>query len=195
MTYKVIAVSALWFFVSFLAGVLGFTSSLVLPAPQIILFGLVVLLILLFLFLQPFKSWCLTVDVRAPVLIHITRFVGIYFLILYSQGRLPYDFAVPGGWGDIIVAALALIVAVIVPRKGMGGTIVYFLWNLAGFIDILYVVSTAARLAMSDPASMSELLKLPLSLLPTFLVPIIIFTHLVIFIRLFKVRGLYNRNI
>lgn len=195
MTYKVIAVSALWFFVSFLAGALGFTSSLVPPAPQIILFGLVVLLILLFLFLQPFKSWCLTVDVRALVLIHITRFVGIYFLILYSQGRLPYDFAVPGGWGDIIVAALALIVAIIVPRRGMAGTIVYFLWNLAGFIDILYVVSTAARLAMSDPASMSELLKLPLSLLPTFLVPIIIFTHLVIFIRLFKVRGLYNRNI
>ena len=195
MTYKVVAFSAVWLVISFLAGALGFTASLEPPAPQIILLGLVVLLFLGFLFLPGFKSWCLTVDVRALVLIHVTRFIGIYFLILYSQDRLPYDFAVPGGWGDIIVAALALIVALVVPRKGMAGSGVYFLWNLIGFIDILYVVSTAGRLAMSDPGSMSELLKLPLSLLPTFLVPIIIFTHLVIFIRLYKIRGHYRRPI
>ena len=51
---------------------------------------------------------------------------------------------------------------------------------------MLFVVFTAARIAMNSPESIENLLKLPLSLLPTFLVPIIIFTHIVIFIRLFK---------
>jgi hypothetical protein len=41
---------------------------------------------------------------------------------------------------------------------------------------------------MSNPESMSAITKLPLSLLPTFLVPIIIFTHIVIFIRLLSSR-------
>lgn len=48
MTHKVIAASIVWFIISCLAGVLGLTASLVPPAPQVILFALVVLLILAF---------------------------------------------------------------------------------------------------------------------------------------------------
>ena len=40
-------------------------------------------------------------DLRLLVLYHLTRFVGVWFLVLYSRGELPYAFAVPGGWGDI----------------------------------------------------------------------------------------------
>jgi hypothetical protein len=57
-----------------------------------------------------------------------------------------------------------------------------------GLIDILIVVTTATRLALRDPDSMVALLQLPLSLLPTFLVPLIIFTHLIIAIRLFRLQ-------
>jgi hypothetical protein len=46
-----------------------------------------------------------------------------------------------------------------------------------GLLDILGVVLTAARLAFRDPASMGALLELPLSLLLTFVVPIIVATH------------------
>ena len=42
----------------------------------------------------------------------------------------------------------------------------------------------AARLAAADPSSMRALLRLPLSLLPTFLVPLLIATHVWIFVRL-----------
>jgi len=51
-------------------------------------------------------------------------------------------------------------------------------------LDILFVVVTASRLAFADPDSMSALLRLPLSLLVTFLVPIIIVDHVVVFWRL-----------
>jgi hypothetical protein len=57
------------------------------------------------------------------------------------------------------------------------------MWNVIGLIDILMVVATAARLNLQNPGSMSALTELPLSLLPTFLVPLIIFSHVVIFTR------------
>jgi hypothetical protein len=57
-------------------------------------------------------------------------------------------------------------------------------WNVVGMLDIGFVVATAARLAAADPSSMRALLRLPLSLLPTFLVPLIIATHVWIFVRL-----------
>ena len=37
---------------------------------------------------------------------------------------------------------------------------------------------------MHDPASLAEFFHLPLGLLPTFLVPLIIVSHLVVFLRL-----------
>ncbi len=55
-------------------------------------------------------------------------------------------------------------------------------------IDILFVVGNAARIGIADPAAMGALLHLPLCLLPTFLVPVIITTHILIFRRLHKQR-------
>jgi hypothetical protein len=46
-----------------------------------------------------------------------------------------------------------------------------------GLIDILFVVITAARLGLKDPDSIQALTTLPLSLLPTYFVPLIIASH------------------
>jgi len=58
-----------------------------------------------------------------------------------------------------------------------------------GLADILFVVVTAARLGVADPESMAALLRLPLSLLPTFLVPLIIASHVVLGVRLARGSG------
>lgn len=183
---KVLITVCAWLLAALIAGASGLFYSLVPPFPQAVLLGLVIVLLLVFAFAPGFRAWCLSVDVRALVLFHLTRFVGVYFLILFSQGRLPYDFAVRGGWGDIAVAAGVLILVLFVKPAGKTGWTLYLLWNVLGFVDILFVVMTAARLAFSEPGSMDELLRLPLNLLLTFVVPIIIFTHIVIFIRLFR---------
>lgn len=181
----IIVVLILWLLLALSAGASGAAARLVPPIPQAVLLGLVVIQLFVYAFYPSFRTWCMTVELRALVLFHITRFVGIYFLILYSRGRLPYDFAVPGGWGDIVVAVSAVLIAVYVKPEDKFGWSVYLLWNVLGFADILFVVFTATRLALSDPGSMAELLGFPLSLLPTFVVPIIIFTHIVIFARLY----------
>ena len=185
---KVLAAIIIWYALAIFAGGSGFTLRMVPPLPQIVLFGLVVLLLLLYWLSQSFRKWVLFVNIKLLVAVHLTRFVGFYFLFLYSRGQLPYDFAVLGGWGDIIVATAALLVILLAPLVGKSGWIICLVWNLIGLVDILFVIATAARLTIADPQSMSELLKLPLSLLPTFLVPILIFTHIIIFIRLYRAR-------
>lgn len=185
---KVLAAIIVWYALAIFAGGSGFTLRMVPPLPQIVLFGLVVLLLLLYWLSQSFRKWVLSVNIKLLVALHLTRLVGFYFLFLYSRGQLPYDFAVLGGWGDIIVATAALLVILLATLVGKSGWIICLVWNLIGLVDILFVIATAARLTIADPQSMSELLKLPLSLLPTFLVPILIFTHIIIFIRLYRAR-------
>jgi hypothetical protein len=130
-----------------------------------------------------FNEWLAQVNVRMVVAFHLTRFVGFAFLALYSRGELPAEFALPAGWGDIAVATLALCIVVFMPRPGMRPMLL-LIWNALGLLDILNVVFTAARLAMANPASMAALLRFPMSLVPTFIVPLVIASHVLIFWRL-----------
>lgn len=150
------------------------------PVPQIILAALTLALVLFYNLSGSFRSWAWQLDLRALLSLHLTRFVGFYFLLLCRRGELPRAFAVPAGLGDIFVASLALFL-IALPRKDRR---IYLAWNVAGLIDILFVVAIAARLGLRDPASMQNLFRLPLSLLPTFLVPLIIVSHLFVFVRL-----------
>jgi hypothetical protein len=184
--FRIILFTFVWFLLALIVGATGLLASIPPPFPQTVLISLVIFLLLLLWKSTVFRDWSLNIDIRTLLLIHLTRFVGIYFLILYSRGELPYDFAVIGGWGDIIVAATSLLVMLFSPTGGLVGIVIYFVWNLFGFIDILFVVITAGRFAISDPNSMMALTNLPLSLLPTFIVPIIIYSHVVILIRLWR---------
>ena len=177
------SILVIWFIVAAVAGYTGVVENVM---PPLILFSLVIILILAALGISSFRAWICSFTLNELVSIHLTRLVGFYFLYLYAEGRLPYEFAVYGGWGDIIIAALAMVLLVLSAEKVIKNPVYYYIWNLLGLIDILFVVGTAARLYMANPESMAELTRLPLSLLPTFLVPIIIFSHIVIFYRLRK---------
>ncbi len=177
------AIGLAWLVVALVLGGSGRLSQLHPPVPQLVLLGLTVGLVLAGAFAPGFRHWLAGLNVRQIVAFHILRFVGIYFLVLYSRGELPYAFAVPGGWGDIAIATGALILVLLVPDLGARRPWVLG-WNLLGLLDILYVVLTASRLATADPLSMVALLRLPLSLLPTFLVPLIIASHLLLLQRL-----------
>jgi hypothetical protein len=178
-----LAIGLLWFTIAFVLAASGRLLLLRPPVPQLVLAGLTIGLIAAGALAPGFRVWLAGLNIRQIVAIHVTRFIGIYFLVLYGRGELPWAFAVPGGWGDIVVATGALGLVLLVPdlasRRGL-----VMAWNVVGMVDILGVVATAFRLALADPASMSALLRLPLSLLPTFLVPVIIASHVLLFARL-----------
>lgn len=183
-----VLIGLVWLAIAVAVGASGRVAALRPPAPQVVLFTLTALVLVAAAAIPAFRTWLAMLDLRAFVALHLTRFVGIYFLVLHAQGQLPWAFAVPGGLGDIAVASLALGLLLFVPRLEERPGLV-LTWNLLGLIDILFVVMTAGRLAAANPASMVALLHLPLSLLPTFLVPLIIASHALLFWRLRRLRA------
>jgi hypothetical protein len=133
--------------------------------------------------ITPVKVWTLNIDLRWLVLFHMTRlFAGAYFLVLCQRNQLPCAFARPAGWGDIVVAVLAL--AVVGTIQTQFAKTLLLIWNTLGLIDIIFVVVSALRFGLKDWQAMHALRELPLGLLPTFLVPLIIASHVLIFVRL-----------
>lgn len=171
-----------WLITALLVGHTQLLGAILGPAIPILVLSLTALVLAAYLRLGRVRAWVDGLDLRALVLLHVTRFVGLYFLLLHQRGELPAAFAVPAGWGDILVATGALAVA-FAPLSERARLRAISLWNVVGLADILFVVATAGRLVTADPGQMTAFTRLPLSLLPTFLVPLIIATHLILYLR------------
>ncbi len=122
------------------------------------------------------RSAVATLGVRGLVAPHVVRFLGVTFLWLHAQGRLPAEFAHRAGWGDIATAAGA--VALLVWPNGSGFRRALFAWNIFGALDLLVAVGTAGWLNVVRPGSMLEVAKFPLTLVPLWLVPVMLSGHL-----------------
>ncbi len=184
-----LVVLALWFVSALVFAGVGGLRAYSPPSPQVVLAGLLLTLFVGYGLQPAFRAWLRSLPPSNFLVLHLSRFVGLYFLILYRRGELPYDFAVLGGWGDIIVASLALLLLLAPSRVSSIRSPWLHAWNLVGLADILFVVATAARLARSSPDSMAPLTVLPLGLLPTLVVPLIVFTHIVL-----AVAGIHARR-
>ena len=183
MTSKTVAIIlAVWFLLALAIGYWGLLAAFPFPFPQIVLFSLFLLQLLLYWKSPAVKSWIDRVDYRPLILFHVTRFVGFLFLYMYAVGRLPADFAVWAGWGDIFVATTAILVAALISFRRLPKLIL--VWNILGLADILFVLFNGARLGAADPRLMTEFTRLPLALLPAFVVPIVLSTHVFIFKKL-----------
>ena len=129
----------------------------------------------------------LNIDLRWLVVLHVTRlFAGAYFLVLCQRRQLPCAFATPAGWGDIVIGVLA--VALVSSMHTQFAKTVLLGWNTLGLLDLDFGVSSALRCGLKAWQSTHALRELPLNLLPTFLVPLIIASHVLIFVRLIRAR-------
>ncbi len=118
------------------------------------------------------------------VSIQVYRALGLIFLVLYAEGRLPGAFALPAGCGDVLVGLLAPIVGIAVARQWRGSTSLLRAWNLLGIADLVVAVSTGF-LSSPSPFQMlafdrpNELITaFPLAMIPVSLVPLSILLHL-----------------
>ena len=127
-----------------------------------------------------------------PALIglHAIRVLGAAFIILYAEGRLPAPFAPSAGWGDVFMGVTALPLAWAVSRFGAAMRPLVLLWNALGVADLVIAVTLGGSSAPGPlqvfvgPPDSSPMTTLPWLIIPGFLVPILLFTHVVIFTRL-----------
>jgi len=181
------AIFLLWLFLALAAGKLQLLQAVPSPWHPGFAVFLAALLLAAWRLVAPLRAWVDAVDLRLLVLLHITRFVGFYFLLLVGRGELTPEF-IQAGYGDIVTAGLALWV-VLLPLNASLRLRAVTIWNVIGLVSILLVLSDGVRLGLTQPAALRPFTELPLSLLPTFLVPLILASHIIIFVRLRQETG------
>ena len=116
---------------------------------------------------------------------HVLRVLGVVFLVLQARDVLPAHFALPAGLGDIAIGLAAPFVALALSRGALRARGAAIAWNLLGILDLLVAVGVGAltaessvRVFFSTPST-DAMAVLPLSVIPTFAVPLFILMHVV----------------
>jgi hypothetical protein len=124
-----------------------------------------------------FREFLLSSNPRTLTLLHSWRIAGYTFLVLYAYGILPGIFALPAGWGDIAIGATAPLVAFKLANPRHRTT--FMVWQLLGMADLVIAVTmgTTARLIHPQGIATGAMTVLPLSLIPTFAVPLLLMVH------------------
>ncbi|HTV14609.1 MAG TPA: hypothetical protein VME68_07835 [Acidobacteriaceae bacterium] len=128
---------------------------------------------------QSFREFVLSINPRTLTLAHTWRVGGFVFIALASYRILPWLFAIPAGLGDIAVGATAAAVAL--NRSNPRHRSSYIAWQLFGMVDLIVAVSlgTLAGVIAPHGVPMAPLTALPISLIPTFGVPLFFIFHII----------------
>ena len=108
---------------------------------------------------------------------HAFRHIGMVFLVPGVVAQpLPDAFAIPAAYGDLATGVLALL-GLIALRTGWAGALaLIWLFNIVGTVDLLNALRHV-NVAPNFGAAWY---------IPTFLVPLLLVTHFMIFVRLLK---------
>jgi|SRR6516162_2049680 hypothetical protein len=130
-----------------------------------------------------FREWALSLDPQALTIVQSWRIAGFAFVALYVYGILPGIFANPAGWGDIFIGLTAPWVALKLtdPRHRSA----FIAWNVLGMLDLVTAVALGAtsRLINAGGLAADAMTVLPLSIVPTFLVPLFFIMHIIVIAR------------
>jgi hypothetical protein len=120
----------------------------------------------------------------------VYRIGGGMFLVLWADGRLPWQFALPAGIGDVATGILAVIVAAQLLRNASGAYAATYVWCLFGIADLVVAITMGAMtspgrahlLAFDAPNLLVT--AYPLVMVPTFAVPLALMLHGLVLLRL-----------
>ena len=115
--------------------------------------------------------------------IQTLRATGFSFVMVYLNGQLPGAFALPAGIGDLLIGVTAPIAALAMARRWQGWRKLAIAWNVLGIADLALAVTMGVftspgpqQLIQSSVPGVA-LTQLPLSMIPTFGVPVAIMAH------------------
>ena len=138
------------------------------------------------------RTHSLSLDLRLLTAMQAWRVIGALFLVLLSFGLLPGTFAWPAGLGDVMVGAYAPFVVLAVSRRTPGWHRHVVLLNVLGLLDFVGPIGSGVLSGRSPigllrgDVTTDIMQELPLSLIPTFAVPLWIVLHIISLIKLWN---------
>ena len=111
---------------------------------------------------------------------HTFRHIGMVFVVPgVVAHELPESFAVPAAYGDLTTGLLALVAVLLLRAKSSGAIGLVWLFNIVGTLDL------ANALRHVDVVSGFG----SVWYIPTMLVPLLLVTHVMMFVRLVRGAG------
>ncbi len=108
---------------------------------------------------------------------HAFRHIGMVFLVPGIAAQpLPDSMAIPAAYGDLTSAVLALLALIALRTGRTGALVLVWIFNIVGSVDLMFALSHAD--AVPDLGATWYI--------PTFLVPLLLVTHFMIFVRLIR---------
>jgi len=108
---------------------------------------------------------------------HAFRHIGMVFLVPGVVAQpLPEFFANPAAYGDLLTGVLALLALIAIQRGSKSAIVSVWLFNVVGTLDLLNALRHQEVVPNFGAAWY----------IPTFLVPLLLVTHFMIFVRLLK---------
>jgi hypothetical protein len=127
------------------------------------------------------RQFALSLNPVALTIVQTWRVGGITFVVLAGFHLLPNVFALPAGLGDFAIGVTAPLVAFYLAQGRRKNS--FILWNILGVIDLVDAVALgvlASPAGILRPAvSTDAMTVLPLSLIPTFAVPLLLILHII----------------
>ena len=129
----------------------------------------------------------------------VYRVMGGIFLVLWAAGRMPWQFALPAGTGDVATGIVAIVVAVLLARNAVGAHRATYAWCLFGIADLVVAITMGAMTSPGRPHLLAfdtpNLLisSYPLVMVPTFAVPLALMLHGLVLWRLRRVAASTGR--
>jgi hypothetical protein len=179
-------IGAIWLLVIVAAGAAGVFEAGRGRPPLALLAALVVppaLFMLAYRVSTGFRRLVLGLDLRLLTAVQTWRVLGGTFLFLYAFNLRPALFAFSAGLGDLAVGVSAVFVLLAMIDGHPNWRRRVLLLNLGGLLDFVGAVATGVLTSNSSlgflaPATpMPSMGMLPLSLIPTFMVPLWIIIH------------------
>ena len=128
---------------------------------------------------KDFRQFALGLDIRKLTAMQAFRVVGLLFVILAAYDKLPNYFAIRAGYGDLLIGVTALPVAWTIASSRRRAP--FIAWTLLGMADLILAVALGVTAGLFHPEqpSMYLMTVLPMSLVPTFFVPLLFILHVI----------------
>ena len=124
------------------------------PAVPTILFGLLIPLAVAAIALwqsESVASLVSAIPLHWLVAAQVYRVAGGIFLVLWADGRMPWQFALPAGIGDVVTGIVAVVVAARLARNAVGAHRATYAWCLFGIADLVVAATMGAMTSPGRP--------------------------------------------